>query len=257
MKQTLLFLSLKSWRQHKLRISITIISVCIAVSVFFALQSVNQSLQQSLESTVDKLAGKATLQVTAGEAGIPEEVLDTVRSTAGVTNATGVVQIFCRTKPDFQRWRELLIFGIDPDGWTKLRPSGTGSSPLSAAGLMPFLRFPGIAISSTIAMERGISAGDILPVYAPQGRVDLPVLAVFDDGQIGNLHGGQIGVMEIHAAQTLFGLGRKLDRIDIITGPEFAVESVRQSLKASLANGLDVERPQQRAAEVEDAIGIV
>src|SRR5258708_4610093 len=129
MRRALLFISLRSWRSHKLRIAITIISVCIAVSAFVALQTVNQSLEHSLEATVDKLAGKATLQITAGEAGIPEEVLDTVRSTPGVTDATGVVQIFCRTKPDFESWRELLIFGIDPEGWQKLRPSSTGDSP--------------------------------------------------------------------------------------------------------------------------------
>ena len=95
MRRALLFISLRSWRTHKLRIAITILSVSVAVSAFVALQTVNQSLEHSLEATVDKLAGKATLQITAGEGGFPEEVLDTVRSTPGVTGATGVVQIFC------------------------------------------------------------------------------------------------------------------------------------------------------------------
>jgi hypothetical protein len=61
MRRALLFISLRSWRSHKLRVAITILSVSIAVSTFVALQTVNQLLERSLEATVDKLAGKATL----------------------------------------------------------------------------------------------------------------------------------------------------------------------------------------------------
>src|SRR5215472_5456985 len=149
MKKSLLFISLRSWRSHKLRIAITILSVCIAVSAFVALQAVNQSLKHSLEATVDNLAGKATLQITAGQAKIPEEALDTVRSTPGVTDATGVVQIFCRTSEEFRRWDGLLIFGIDPESFQKLRPSGGNGSPASLFNRLGFLRLPNtIAISS-------------------------------------------------------------------------------------------------------------
>src|SRR5215472_11788034 len=133
MRKSLLFISLRSWRNHKLRIAITILSVGIAVSAFVALQGVNQSLKQSLEATVDKLAGKATLQITAGEAGIPEEVVDKVRSTPGVSAASGVLQVFCRTSEEFSDWRGMLIFGVDPESFEKLRPADGDSSMLGAA----------------------------------------------------------------------------------------------------------------------------
>jgi putative ABC transport system permease protein len=249
---------LRSWRSHKLRIAITILSVCVAVSAFVALQSVNQSLEHSLEATVDNLAGRATLQITAGEAGIPEEVIDIVRSTDGVTDATGVAHIFCRTSEEFRSWRELLIFGIDPESFQKLRPSGGNSSPGAPFNPLEFLQLPNtIAISSTMAKERGLEAGQTLPVYTPQGKVDLAILAVFDDESLTSLHGGRVGIMDLHWAQTLFARGRTVNRIDLVTGPGVRVESVRASLKERLAGGLDVERPRQRAQEVEDAISIV
>src|SRR5215469_7546934 len=258
MKKSLLFISLRSWRSHKLRIAITILSVCIAVSAFVALQAVNQSLEHSLEATVDNLAGKATLQITAGEAGIPEEVLDTIRSTPGVTDATGVVQEFCRTSEEFRRWRELLIFGIDPESFQKLRPSAGNGSPAAMFNLLGFLRLPNtIAISSTIARERGLEAGQTLPVYTPHGKVDLMILAVFDDQSLSRLFGGRVAVMDIQSAQALFARGRTVDRIDLATDPGIPIESVRASLKERLAAGLDVERPQQRAQEVEDALTMV
>jgi putative ABC transport system permease protein len=269
MRRVLLFISLRSWRSHKLRIAITILSVCIAVATFVALQTVNQSLEHSLEATVDKLAGKATLQITAGEAGFPEEVLDTVRSTPGVTDATGVIQIFCRTTEDFRDWQDLLIFGIDPESFQKLRPPATDLSPPAPATAtdasapapinpLEFLRLPDtIAVSAAVAKERGLDAGQALPVYTPQGKVDLTILAVFDDKSLASLNRGRVGIMEIHSAQNLFARGKTVDRIDLVTAPRVPVESVRESLKARLTSGLDVERPQQRAREVEDAIGIV
>src|SRR5262249_38781270 len=258
MRQALLFISLRSWRNHKLRIAITILSVCVAVSAFVALQAVNQSLKHSLEATVDNLAGKATLQITAGQAGIPEAALDTVRSTPGVTDATGVLQIFCRTSEDFLRWRDLLIFGIDAESFLKLRSSSTSGSlgvPFNPFGS---LQLPGaIAISSAIARERGLSVGQTLAVYAPQGKVDLLILGIFEDQSLSNLHGGRIGVMDIRSAQTLFARGRTVDRIDLVTASGVSVESVRAALKERLGSGLDVERPQQRTQEVESAISIV
>jgi putative ABC transport system permease protein len=258
MKKSLLFISLRSWRSHKLRIAITILSVCIAVSAFVALQAVNQSLEHSLEATVDSLAGKATLQITAGEAGIPEEVLDTVRSAPGVTDVTGVVQVFCRTSEEFRSWHGLLILGIDPESFQKLRPSNGDSSTAGLFNPLEFLRLPNtIVISSAVAKQQGLEAGRAITVYTPLGKVDLMILAVFDDQSLARLYGGRIGVMHIRSAQALFARGKTVDRIDLVTAPGISVESVRESLKERLARGLDVERPQQRAQQVEDALSMV
>src|SRR5262249_61511279 len=214
MRQALLFISLRSWRNHKLRIAITILSVCVAVSAFVALQAVNQSLKHSLEATVDNLAGKATLQITAGQAGIPEAALDTVRSTPGVTDAPGVLQIFCRTSEDFLRWRDLLIFGIDAESFLKLRPSSATGSLGAPFNPLAFLQLPGaIVISSTIARERALSVGQTLAVYTPPDKVDLTILAVFDDQSLSNLYGGRGGIKDISAAQTPVHAGKAVTRL--------------------------------------------
>src|SRR5581483_8405477 len=97
MWRTLLFISLRDWRNHRLRALITVIGVAIGVATYFALRTVNQSLLASLTATVDKLAGKATLQITAGDSGFPETVLATVRETPGVTGVTSQLLQFCRT----------------------------------------------------------------------------------------------------------------------------------------------------------------
>lgn len=252
MRRALIFISLRDWRNHKLRAIITLIGVAIGVSAYFALRTVNQSLLGSLEATVDRLAGKATLQITAGESGFPEDVLETVRSTPGVTDATGQILQFCWT--DLKSKAPLLVLGIDAVGEQKLRGYDVDAAALPPGNSLVFLKLPGaIVISSAFAEQEGLNVGDGLPVLTSQGRVELKILYLLKDERIGSLYGGRVGMMDIQSAQNAFGRGRNIDRVDLITEAGVTVESVRQGLKERLAAGLDVDRPQQRSQQVENA----
>ena len=66
----------QQWRQHRLRTGLTILGIALGVAVFFAVRTANVTLLSSLTITIEKLAGKTTLQVTGGEAGFPENVWD-------------------------------------------------------------------------------------------------------------------------------------------------------------------------------------
>jgi putative ABC transport system permease protein len=111
-----------------------------------------------------------------------------------------------------------------------------------------------IAISAAFAEQEGLVPGlDRLPLMTTEGRVDLAILAAFKDESIGSLYGGRVGVMDIDSAQDVLGRGHNIDRIDVITEPGLAIDTVRHALKERLGRGLDIERPQSRVHEVEDA----
>ena len=256
MRRALIFVSFKDWRNHKLRAVITLLGVAIGVSTYFALRTVNQALLGSLEATVDRLAGKATLQITAGESGFPEEVLETVRSTAGVTDAAGQILQFCAT--DLKDKADLLVLGIDPDSEPRLRGYELGEMAGSSGNPLQLLRLPGtIVISAAFAEKEGLAIGDPLTILTPRGKVDLTVLYVIKDPRIGTFYGGAVGIMEIHAAQMILGRSRNIDRIDLISDAQDSVEAVRRRLKDRLAAGLDIQRPQTRGRQVEDATLII
>jgi putative ABC transport system permease protein len=262
MTRTLIFISLRDWRNHKLRVAITIIGVAIGVSAYFALRTVNQSLLRSLEATVDRLAGRATLQITAGESGFPEDVIEAVRTTVGVTDAVGQILEFCKTELNDKAY--LLVMGVDPEAEQNLRVYDDSSQenqearePKQRAALF-FLKAPGaVVISSVFAEKENLKAGDRIPILTPSGRTELRVLHVLKDDRVDKLYGGRVGIMDIHTAQNAFGRGRNIDRIDLITEHGIEIESVRQGLKQRLPAGLEVERPQQRSQRVEDATIIV
>jgi putative ABC transport system permease protein len=245
MRRALIFITFRDWRNHKLRTVITLVSIMVGVSTYFAIRTANQTLLHSLEGTVDRLAGKSTLQITAGDYGFPEDAIELVRSTPGVTDATGLVQLICDT--DLRENSRLLVLGVDLEGEQKMRGYELGDAEL--------LTLPAtIVISSGFAEQEGLVPGlDRLPILTSEGKADLAILAAFKDESIGALFGGRVGVMDIHSAQDVFGRGRNIDRIDVITEPGLAIDTVRQALKERLGGELDIERPQSRVHEVEDA----
>ena len=111
MLSMLSYITLQQWRIHKLRTALTVLGIALGVSVFFAVRTANLTLLSSLRTTIERLAGKATLQVVAGEAGFPEGVWDQVRDTPGVKIAEPVIEVLAHTA--FPDEGNLMVVGVD------------------------------------------------------------------------------------------------------------------------------------------------
>src|ERR1022692_2216220 len=89
--------SARQWRSHRLRVALTTLGIALGVAVFFAIRTANATLLDSLNLTVERLAGKSTLEITAGETGFPEGILETVQATPGVQIAEPVIEVIAHT----------------------------------------------------------------------------------------------------------------------------------------------------------------
>ena len=81
----MILLRLISWpyfRKHVLRTMLTIAGIVLGVAVFVGMHTANQSVLFAFSRTVDRIAGKTEMQVTAGEAGFEEDILEKVQSAA-------------------------------------------------------------------------------------------------------------------------------------------------------------------------------
>src|SRR5258706_16376135 len=84
-----------SWpyiRKHALRSLLTIASTVIGVSVFFAMHAANQSVFNAFQETVRRIAGATQLQITAGEPGFSEDVLERVQSLTEIAVAAPIIE---------------------------------------------------------------------------------------------------------------------------------------------------------------------
>jgi len=253
MISSLCFITFRQWHSHRLRVILTTLGISLGVAVFFAVRTTNTSLLDSLKLTVEKLAGKATLQVTAGENGFPEQVLETVRATPGVAIAEPVIEVIAHTPFDDQS--RLLVLGVDTTSDQKLRDYEFDRSQTKVADSLVFVAQPfSILVSSDFAARHNLKVGDKLPLFTSQGRKDFTVQGTFKPVGIGQVFGGNIAVIDVYSAQYIFDRGHNFDRIDLMNSPDVPVGDLQARLKARLPAGIDVLRPEVRGKELENTV---
>src|SRR3984957_18967465 len=153
----------RQWKSHRLRVALTTLGIALGVAVFFAVRTANASLLDSLSLTVERLAGKSTLEVTAGESGFPEAILETVRSTPGVQIAEPVIEVIAHTA--FEDEGNLLILGVDTTGDQELREYQFDRSQTQIADPLIYLAQPNsIVLSRSFAERHGLQIGASLPL---------------------------------------------------------------------------------------------
>jgi putative ABC transport system permease protein len=243
----------RQWRTHRLRVALTTAGIALGVGVYFSIATANAALLDSLALTVERLAGKATLQVVAGDSGFPEQILDVIRATPGVQAAEPVIEVVAHTAyPDDGN---LLVLGIDVAGDQQLRQFDFDHSKSELADPLTFLAQPNsILLSRSFAAHYGLRVGERLPLFTTRGRQEFIVQGLFAPTGAAEVFGGNIAIMDVYSAQTVFGRGHSFDRIDLLNAPGTAVDELQAGLRARLSAGLEVVRPRVRGEELEQAV---
>lgn len=245
----------RQWRLHKLRTLLTLVGISIGVSVTFAVRTANLTLIGSLSSTIERLAGKSTLQVVAGEAGFPEVVWDIVRDTPGVKLSAPVIEVLANTA--FEDGGNLLIVGEDTLGEQGLREFQFDEDSTELSDPLVYLAQPdSIIVSRVFAEKHNLNEGDKLPLFTSNGRKEFTVRGVFKPTGIGEVFGGQIAAMDVFSMQVVFNRGRNFDRIDLMNDPGVTVDELQANLRERLKAypAVEVERPTARGKGIENAV---
>lgn len=115
-------LGLITWpyvRRHRVRTLLTTLGIVLGVAVFIGMHTANQSVLFAFRKTIDRIAGKAELQVTAGESGFPEEILERVQAIPEVRVAVPVIE--APVDSGLEGEGNLLVLGVDMTGDRSLR----------------------------------------------------------------------------------------------------------------------------------------
>ncbi len=116
----MILLRLISWpyaRRHLLRTLLTTAGIVLGVAVFVGMHTANQSVLAAFHQTIDRIAGQTQLQISAGEPGFDEAVLEKVQDVPEVRAAAPVIEASVSTDGA----RNLLILGVDMLGDRSLR----------------------------------------------------------------------------------------------------------------------------------------
>ncbi len=239
-----------SWsyvRRYPLQLSLTTLGVALGVATFSSVRTAQATLVDGLRTTIDRVAGRAHLQVT-GVGGVPEDRLEVLRLTPGVeAYAPAIEQVVMVTSPPAGA---LLVLGVDLLADRRLREYAFDDPEEELDDPLEFLAQPdSVAVTQAWAARWGVETGQIIEVTAGAVRRRLTVRAQVTSRAFASAHGGSVAITDAYAAQDLFGRLRRFDRVDIRLAPEVAIDDGERRLRAALP-GLDVETPSRRSAHL-------
>jgi len=250
----MILLRLLSWpyvRKHSLRSLLTVAGIVLGVAVFVGMHTANESVLEGFRRTVDRIAGAAQLQVSAGETGFDEDVLERVQATPGVRVAVPVIEATADTGLAGQG--NLLVLGVDMTGDRSLRDydfEGTDDDVIDDP--LVFLAQPdSIVVTRQFAERNGLKINSPLVMRTMLGERRFTVRGIMRSGGLASAFGGNLAVMDIYAAELIFGRGRKFDRIDLAVGEGVLTEEVAGRLRSALGPGFQVEPPSARGQHFE------
>ncbi len=231
---------------------VTIVGVALGVAVALAIRIANDAVLESFESSLDHVAGKSRLQVTAGGEGFDETLYPLIAKTPGVSRAVPVIQAV--TPVEGMPGQVLLVLGVDV-----LADASIREYRAPAAGLedpLTLLTDPdAILLTARFARGHGLRVGDPIRLLGPAGSKTFVVRGLLANEGAARVMDGQLAVMDIAAAQLAFGKLGRLDRVDILPAPGASLPEVAGALRQRLPPGFSVERPEARNAQVEQMLG--
>ena len=245
----LLLLSLPYLRRHKLRSLLTVVGIALGVSVFTGMHTANQTVRQAFKRTVDRVAGSAQLQVSAGETGFPEEILEKVQSLGEVRAAAPVIEATLNTGDP--ALGNLLILGVDMTGDRSLRDYDLEDEDAIEDPLVFLAQPDSLLITRQFADRNNLNFNSKLSLKTMEGSRQFTVRGIMKAGGLASAFGGNLAVMDIYAAQLIFGRDRMFDRIDIGVAEGISADECRRKLEAVLGPGYQVETPASRGRHFE------
>jgi putative ABC transport system permease protein len=250
----MIFLRLISWpyfRRHLLRTILTTAGIVLGVAVFVGMHAANESVLTAFARTVDRIAGKTELQVTAGETGFDEEVLDSVQSASTVRVAVPIVEAVVDSNLKGQG--DLLVLGVDMTGDRSLRDYDLESGEEAVIDdPLVFLAQPdSLILSKEFAERNHLPVGSRLRLGTAEGEKEFTVRGIMKGSGLTSAFGGNLAIMDIYAAQKMFGRGRTFDRIDLAVKPGVTLAAAERELTALVGGGFDVQPPSLRGQQFE------
>lgn len=239
--------------QRPFRVVLSLVGVSLGVMASVAITTANVDVLRSFEEAVTAVAGPATLEVLGGDLGVDETVITTVRAVPGVVTAVPVIEDSVVMVQGARRGEAAQLFGLD-----LIAEVGTRGFRLHTAGnqeaLEQLLASNTAYLGPKLAEDWHLTVGSPFEVMAGGRLVRLQVGGLLHGETARSSVWDRAMLMDIAAAQVLFGSIGRLDRIDVITTQDRPVEDVQAALRAVLSPHLIVQRPTQRTKQVEQMV---
>lgn len=234
-------ITVRHYRGHLLRVSLTVAGLAAAVALLVAIGVINATLIHSIQSETRGFAGTAQLQVIpAGATPLPEAEVTTAQRTPGVQVALPILRVVSRIHSAALS-EPLLLFAI-PTDIQRGFPGGLGEAT-AAINSPLFSREGGLLLTSQLAKSLGVKTGSEISVDTPNGPRDMRVGGILDHNPFASVNGGVFALMALHAGQEVFGRSGQVSSIYVTPRPGVSRAVVRRQLRHELGTGVSIGAP--------------
>ena len=248
---------LRRLRKEKLRALATVLGVALGIAVVLAVQMANQSSVRSFETALEMVAGKTSLEIVGSGQGLREERLLELDWLQQFGQISPVIEGDARASLPSGTTEWLKILGVDIlrdetfRDYRLLRFADRQQSP-TPREFLQLLSDPGaIVLTQKLARRHNLDLGSGLDLDIGDRRETLTVRGLLLDRGPARALNGTFALMDIAAAQWLFGRLGRIDRVDLQLKPEISIDGAEAAIAARLPEGLAVQRPSRRGRQVE------
>jgi putative ABC transport system permease protein len=240
MRALLLTFSWQELRHHPWRNAAAVVAVMLGVALAFSVDLINASALDEFSSAVRSVNGQPDLELRAAQGSFDETVYARVATHPQVLLASPVLELntLVRTREGVRR--PLRIVGIDALVVASIAP---------ALMPVPHAQADRMALFAPGQVFLNPSARSLLG----DGALDLQSALALRQVQVAgsvSAAGAPLGVMDLGAAQDLFGRWGELTRIDVKLKPGTDRAAFLRSLQTSAVPGLTAAEPGDAAQRV-------
>ena len=240
--------------QQPFRTLLTITGVALGVVAAVGLAAANVEVLRTFERAVVTIAGPATLEVSGHDLGLDESLLRVIRGTPGIAKAAPVIEEAFLLLGGARGPESVQVYGLDLVG--EAERSGFRLERGTAEEAMnDLLKRDTVYIGRLLAEDWSLRQGSTLQARAGSRLIRLRVAGIVDGTDRPASYWNRVVIMDVAAAQVVFDMIGRLDRIELQTTPATRVDDVAAALRAVLPPSVVVQRPAQRTAQVEHMVG--
>jgi len=240
--------------QQPFRTFLTIIGVALGVLASVAITTANVEVLRAFERAVLTVAGPATLEIVGHDFGLDETVITAVRNVPGVIRATPVIEEAVVVVEGPHRGESVQVYGLDLIEEADRR--GFHMEPgLAEEALNDLLAPDSLYLGRQVGIEWNLAKGSTLDVMAGPRMIRLRVAGLVHGEEMHASLWDRVAIVDLAAAQVLFGSVGRLSRIELVTAGNRTPEEIASHVRTVLPADLIVQRPAQRSAQVEKMVG--
>ena len=243
-------ISTKRIRLQKVHTLMTVAGISLGVAAIVSIGIVNKSVLHSFEDSINRVTGRAALQITGAASGFPEDLIDRVQRVPGVEYAVPVIDtqgILVGAKE-----QALMILGVDVLQDGNIRDYKLSDESADIPDPLLFLARPdSILLTRELAQREGIKLDQTIQVQTVRGIRTFRVRGLLNPEGPAKIMAGSIAIMDYPAAQMAFGKEGRIDRIDVSLLHGENLDVVRDRILKALPGGYSVITPEGRTKQVE------